>query len=153
MACDETAAAPHLSIAASVTTVNKKILVADVPELDARLIQLFGGERLFFVRALDEAIRTLERDDFDLLIISVHFDDSRMFDLLRQVRLDGRNKGIPIVCVREPGLGFTAISGNTLDVTCRALDANAFIDMPKIKDEDERNAVLKRTVDELLKGG
>lgn len=153
VACDETAAAPHLSIAVSVTTVNQKILVADVPELDARLIQLFGGQRLFFVRTLDEAIRALERDDFDLLIISVHFDDSRMFDLLRQVRLDGRNKGIPIVCVREPGLGFTAISGNTLDVTCRALDASAFIDMAKIKDEDARNAVLKRTVDELLKDG
>jgi CheY-like chemotaxis protein len=130
--------------------MNKKILVADVPELDARLVQLLAGRQLYFVRTLDEAIRALEHEDFDLLIISVHFDDSRMFDLLRLVRIDGRNKGIPIICVREPGLGFTAISGNTLEVTCRALDANAFIDLAKMKDEDERNAALRRAVDELL---
>lgn len=131
--------------------MNKKILVADVPELDARLVGLLRGQRLFFVRTLDEAVRALEHDDFDLLIISVHFDDSRMFDLLRQVRTDGRNKGIPIICVREPGLGFTAISTNTLEVTCRALDANAFVDLAKLKDEEERNAALRDAVAEFLK--
>jgi CheY-like chemotaxis protein len=147
----ETAAAPHLSIAALVTNVNKKILVADVPELDARLVSLLSDHKLFFVRTLDEAIRALEHEEFDLLIISVHFDDSRMFDLLRQARLKGRNKGIPIICVREPGLGFTAISSNTLEVTCRALDANAFVDLANLKDEDERNAALRHAVAELLK--
>jgi CheY-like chemotaxis protein len=130
--------------------VNKKILVADVPELDARLVQLLGGHRVFFVRTLDEGLRSLEHEDFDLLVISVHFDDSRMFDLLRQVRLDGRNKAIPIVCVREPGLGFTAISSHTLEVTCRALDANVFVDLTKMKEEDERNAALRKALDELL---
>jgi PleD family two-component response regulator len=132
------------------THVNHKILVADVPELDARLVAQLPEERLYFVRTLDEALRALQHDDFDLLIISVHFDDSRMFDLLRQVRTHGRNKAIPIICVREPGFGFTAISSRTLEVTCRALDANAFIDLTKIKDEEERNAVLRRAVKELL---
>jgi CheY-like chemotaxis protein len=152
----ETAAAPPLSIAVSATDMKKKILVADVPELDDRLIELLAGRELQFVRTLDESVRALEHQDFDLLIISVHFDDSRMFDLLRQVRIEGRNKGIPIICVREPGLGFTAISGNTLEVTCRALDANAFIDLAKMKNEDDRNTALRSAVDELLpppKGG
>jgi PleD family two-component response regulator len=130
--------------------MNKKILVADVPQLDARLVQVLAGERLYFVRTVDEAIRALHDEDFDLLLISVHFDDSRMFDLLRQVRLDGRNKGIPIVCVREPALGFTAISSHTLEVTCRALDANAFIDLGKMNPEPERDAVLRATVEQLL---
>lgn len=130
--------------------MNKKILVADVPQLDARLARVLAGERLYFVRTVDEAIRALHDEDFDLLLISVHFDDSRMFDLLRQVRLDGRNKGIPIVCVREPALGFTAISSHTLEVTCRALDANAFIDLAKVNHEAERDAVLRATVEQLL---
>jgi PleD family two-component response regulator len=130
--------------------MNRKILVADVPQLDARLVQVLAGERLYFVRTVDEAIRALHDEDFDLLLISVHFDDSRMFDLLRQVRLDRRNKGIPIVCVREPALGFTAISSHTLEVTCRALDANAFIDLGKMNHEAERDAVLRATVEQLL---
>ena len=56
----ETAAAPRLSIAASATTMNKKILAADVPELDARLLQVLAGESLYFVRTVDEARRVLQ---------------------------------------------------------------------------------------------
>jgi CheY-like chemotaxis protein len=140
-----------VSIAAPVTNVPKKILVADVPELDARLVGALSGQELYFVRSLDEAVRALEHEDFDLLIISVHFDDSRMFDLLRQARSEGRNKGIPIVCVREPGIGFTAISRHTLEVTCRALEANAFIDLSNLRDEDERAALLAGALAEFVK--
>ena len=65
-----------------------------------------------------------------------------------------RNKAIPVVCVREPGLGFTAISSHTLDVTCRALDADAFIDLAKMKHEPERESVLRSAIHGLLtKGG
>jgi hypothetical protein len=150
----ETAAAPRLSIAASATTMNRKILAADVPELDARLLQVLAGESLYFVRTVDEAMRALAREDFDLLVISVHFDDSRMFDLLRHARSGGRNKDIPIICVREPGLGFTAISSHTLEVTCRALDANVFLDLTSIKDEPGRDAALRAALEGLLpKGG
>ena len=131
----------------------KKILVADVPELDARLVSTLSGHELFFVRSLDEAVRALEHDAFDLLIISVHFDDSRMFDLLRQARADGRNKRIPIVCVREPDVGVTAISRDTLEVACRALEANAFVDLANLKDEDERAAMLAGALKEFVRDG
>lgn len=133
--------------------MNNKILVADVPELDPLLSRVLAGAQLVFVRTVEEAIRGLAREDFDLLIISVHFDDSRMFDLLRQVRGDGRNKGIPIVCVREPGRGFTAISSHTLEVTCRALDASAFIDLATISDEAGRDAALRGAIESLLPKG
>jgi hypothetical protein len=149
----ETAAAPAVSIVASVTAMNKRILVADVPELDARLAEVLGGSELCFVRTVDEALRALAQEDFDLLVISVHFDDSRMFDLLREARTDARSKGIPIVCVREPGLGFTAISSHTLEVTCRALDANVFLDLATISDDAQRDAALRAAIDGLLPRG
>jgi CheY-like chemotaxis protein len=133
--------------------MTRKILVADVPELDARLVQLLPGHHLYFVRTLEEAQRALRRDDFDLLIVSVHFDDSRMFDLLRFARQEGRNKAIPIVCLREAGLGFTAISAQTLEVTCRALEANVFIDLADFADDAARDTALRAAVDALLKGG
>ena len=146
----ETVAALRLSIVTSVTNASRKILLAAVPDLDARMVQLFSAYHLFFARTVHEALRALEREDFDLLIISVHFDDSRMFDLLRQVRVEGRNKGVPIICVREPGLGFTAVSGNTLEVTCRALDASVFLDLARMKDDEERNTALSSAVNSLL---
>lgn len=127
--------------------------MADVPELDARLLELLSAHRLYFVRALDEATRALEHDDFQLLVISVHFDDSRMFDLLREVRNDGRNRKIPVVCVREPGLGFTAVSARTLEVACRALDANVFVDLAALKTEEERAGALRSAFAPLLNIG
>jgi PleD family two-component response regulator len=139
----------RLSIVASVTAMNKKILVADVPELDARLAEVLAGQHLHFVRTVDEAMRALAQEDFDVLVISVHFDDSRMFDLLREVRT-GARKDMPIVCVREPGLGFTAISSHTLEVTCRALDANVFLDLATMNDDAKRDAALRAAIDGLL---
>jgi CheY-like chemotaxis protein len=130
--------------------MHKKILVADVPELDARLAEVLAGQDLHFVRTVDEAMRALAQQDFDLLVISVHFDDSRMFDLLREARTDARNNGIPIVCVREPGLGFTAISSQTLEVTCRALDANVFLDLATMNDDGGRNEALRAAIEGLL---
>jgi hypothetical protein len=149
----ETTPAPRLSIVASVTAMRKKILVADVPELDARLAEVLAGSELRFVRTVEEAMRALGQEEFGLLVISVHFDDSRMFDLLREARTDARSKSIPIVCVREPGLGFTAISSHTLEVTCRALDANAFLDLATISDDGRRDAALRAAIDGLLPRG
>jgi PleD family two-component response regulator len=150
----ETAAAPPLSIVASVTAMhNKKILVADVPELDARLAAVLDGRELHFVRTVGQAMRALAQQDFELLVISVHFDDSRMFDLLREARSEARNQGIPIVCVREPGHGFTAISGHTLEVTCRALDANLFLDLAALNDDAQRAAALRAAIEGLLPKG
>jgi len=130
--------------------MSKKILVADTPEGDRRLSQILSGYELTFVRTMGEARRELEADGFVLILVGVHFDDSRMFDLLRQVRSEGRNKDIPIICVREPGLGFTAISSHTLEVTCRALDANVFLDLTNINDEPGRDAALRAAVEGLL---
>jgi DNA-binding NtrC family response regulator len=131
----------------------KKILVADVPELDARLAEVLGGRELHFVRTVDQAMRALAQQDFELLVISVHFDDSRMFDLLREARTDARNRDIPIVCVREPRHGFTAISSHTLEVTCRALDANLFLDLASLNDDAQRAAALRAAIEGLLPKG
>lgn len=128
--------------------MNRKILVADVPELDALLAEALAGERLHFVRTMAQALRALANEPFELLIISVHFDDSRMFDLLREVRAGG--SGMPVVCVREPGRGFTAVSSHTLEVTCRALDADAFVDLTAMHDDAERNEALRSAVAALL---
>jgi len=47
--------------------VKRRRGVADVPELDACLAEVLTGHRLFFVRTLNEVIRALEVEDFDLV--------------------------------------------------------------------------------------
>ncbi|HEV3010018.1 MAG TPA: hypothetical protein VGX52_13370, partial [Burkholderiales bacterium] len=59
----------------------KKILVADVPQMDARYSAALAAWEIAFA-------------------IGVCFDDSRMFDLVRALRVDAVHREVPIVCVR-----------------------------------------------------
>jgi CheY-like chemotaxis protein len=89
--------------------MDKKVLVADVPEMQARVAAVLVQERLVFVHTLAAALKALAGEDFDLVLIGLHFDDSRMFDLLREVRAGSRNGAVPIVCFRTRPFTFAAI--------------------------------------------
>ena len=71
--------------------MTKSILVADTPDSDRRLSAILAGHDVVFARTLGEAQRTLAQQQFDLVLIGVHFDDSRMFDLLRYLRAGGHH--------------------------------------------------------------
>ena len=92
-----------------------KVLVADV----ARTATLFAVQETTLVHTLGEARAALRAHSFDLLVTGARFDDSRMFDLLREVRADARHKDLRIVCV---------IPSGTLEIACRALDATAVLE-------------------------
>src|SRR5712691_12016699 len=115
--------------------MRKKILVADGQDIAGRIGKILEPYELTFVRTLGEATRALDRTDYDLVIIGVHFDESRMFDLLRQVRADERYRAKPVVCVASQRFG-TPISLEGLEIATRALAANAFIDFARHGDDD-----------------
>src|SRR3954468_11838376 len=122
--------------------MGKKILVADGQDIDARIGAILKPHELTFVRTLGEALRALERNDFDLLVIGVHFDESRMFDLLRQVRADERYRHKPVVCVASQRFD-TPISLQGLEIATRALAASAFIDFARHGDYAAGNAAIR----------
>lgn len=125
--------------------MDKKVLVANVPEVQARVAAVLAHERLVFVHTLAAALKALAAEDFALLLIGMHFDDSRMFDLLREVRAGSRNRAVPVVCYRMRPLAFTALSTNVIEVTVKALGAGAFADLTSYA-EDEGNQALARLV-------
>jgi DNA-binding response OmpR family regulator len=106
----------------------KRILVADVPQMDARYTAALRGWEIEFVRTLGAARQALGGARYDLIAIGVYFDDSQMFDLVRWLRAAERTAALPILCVRgRPG--FTAVSTSTLETALRALGADRFIDL------------------------
>jgi PleD family two-component response regulator len=129
--------------------MSKKILVADGPDFDHRIGSILKPHSPTFVRTLGEAKRALDREEYDLIIIGVHFDESRMFDLLRQVRADERYRAKPVVCVATQRFG-TPISLEGLEIATRALAANAFIDFAKHGDYDAGNAAIRGVVERFL---
>jgi DNA-binding NtrC family response regulator len=128
----------------------RKILVADVPQMDGRYLAAFAGWQVAFVRTLVEAQHALDAARYDLVVIGVYFDDSQMFDLLRAIRGDDEYGEVPIVCVRgHPG--FTAISSRALEMTVKALAADEFIDLLHYADEAAGNAALRAAAERYLK--
>jgi hypothetical protein len=127
----------------------KKILVADVPQMDARYSAALAGWEVAFVRTMAQARQALG-GRCDLVAVGVYFDDSRMFDLVRALRADEVHAEVPIVCVRgRPG--FTAVTTRTLELTLKALAADEFIDLVHFGDDEAGNAALRAAVERLLK--
>jgi DNA-binding response OmpR family regulator len=128
----------------------KKILVADVPQMDARYSAALGGWEIGFVRTMGEARQALAAGRYDLMAIGVYFDDSQMFDLVRALRADRVHRRVPIVCVRgRPG--FATVTSRTLAVTVKALGADEFVDLLDCGDDEAASAALRAAVEGLVK--
>lgn len=120
----------------------KSILVADVPQMDARYRAACAGWRLDFVRTLSQARQALAAGPYDLVAVGVYFDDSQMFDLVRAIRAQSELASLPIVCVRGQA-GFTAITTRALEMTVKALAGDEFVDLLHYGDDAAASAALR----------
>jgi len=119
-----------------------RILVADLPSMDARYAAAFTGWPLVFVRSMEEASAALEAPHYDAIAIGVYFDDSQMFDLVRAIRSHDLHNEVPILCVRG-GPGFAAVTTRTLEIAVQALSADCFVDLLQFQDEKGGDAALR----------
>lgn len=130
--------------------VSTRILLGVVPNLEARFRSILQGYELDFISTLGQAQAALRAARYDMVIVGVLFDESRMFDLLRLVRADERHRSAPIVCVRSQ----LAISSRTilegLEIAIKALTANAFLDLQNFTDDAQGNARVRGILDQLL---
>ena len=129
--------------------MRKRILVADTPESDRRLTEVLDGHELVFARTLSEAQRLLAQETFDLVLVGVHFDDSRMFDLVRHIRSGGQAEP-PVVCVRSYRFVSPALSIEGLEIAAKALACNLFVDLTKYPDDARGNAEVRKLLEGLL---
>ena len=132
-------------------TKKARILVASLPRAYLRLFAILPGHELSFVRTLSEAQVALERDHFNMVMIGVHFDESRMFELLRYVRADKRYASVPVVCFR----GGASEDAKSMDVeakceaACKAMDT-AYFDLTSFADDSQGNAAVRKLVYDML---
>ncbi|HEV8108996.1 MAG TPA: hypothetical protein VGP97_15880, partial [Burkholderiales bacterium] len=76
-------------------------IVANKVELWRRILE---GHEPVFVMTLREAMQCLaQEDDLRMVIIGVHFDESRMFTLVGDIRANPKYRNIPILVVLSPG--------------------------------------------------
>jgi CheY-like chemotaxis protein len=127
-------------------------IVADKVELWRRILE---GHELVFVMTLREAMQRLaEADDFRMAVIGVHFDESRMFTLLGDIRAHPKYRNIPVLIVLSPGqYAFSAIAVEGIDRAVTALGANGFLNLDRFPDSAEGEAGIRRIVDHMIASG
>jgi DNA-binding response OmpR family regulator len=122
-----------------------RILVADRPESERRLATILAGHELVLVRSLSEARSALRAGRFDLVLVGVHFDESRMFDLMRDV-----TEGTQVVCVRSQQFQSHAITLEGLEIAAKALGCALFLDLTWYADDETGNSAVRKLIDALL---
>lgn len=127
-----------------------KILVADIPGSDPRVSRILAGYDLVFAHTLGEAQRALARGMFALVLIGVHFDDSRMFDLLRHLQTSGGHAGCAVICMRSQQFVSHAITIEGLEIAAKALGCNLFLDLTWYADDPTGNGAVRTLLEALL---
>jgi len=127
-------------------------IVADKVELWRRILE---GYELVSVMTLREAMQRLAaEDDFRMVIIGVHFDESRMFTLLGDIRAHPKYLSVPILVVLSPGqYAFSEIAVEGIDRAVTAMGANGFLNLDHFPDDAEGEAGIRRIVDHMIVSG
>lgn len=110
------------------SAARKLILIADTAEgAEAVKKYLSRHHDLVLVHGLAAATRLIANVDFDAIICGTHFDDSRMVELLREVRRESRYSGKPFIVVRMLPTNLSAdIERNTKQMAM-VLGATAYL--------------------------
>ena len=106
-----------------------KILVADVPEMHQRMRECLPCHDCVFVTTMADAVDALRHDRFGMVIVGLHFDESRMFELLTYVRTLAAYKDAPVVCVQGLDIPLPESVMRTVDRAVKALGGTAFVDL------------------------
>jgi PleD family two-component response regulator len=127
-------------------TSPKRILVASTSVGHNRAQQALSLlYDLSFASTMADAMRQLEEDPngFDMVIAGVHFDESRMFELLQFIRTVEPFEKLPFLVMQAQESAMTVMEGikNSAD----KLGACGFIELQNLPEHDA-NKLLQETV-------
>jgi CheY-like chemotaxis protein len=128
-----------------------RILVAASPEPRAILERVFAGHEISCTETMAQAEQFLRERGFDLIVCTVVFDESKMFDLMRLAKSMPDCQQTPFVGARvNPRVLRSPTAVKAAAFTCEALGAAAFLDIADYHLDPERE--LRGAIEALLAG-
>lgn len=106
-----------------------RVLVAAAPEIDEKIRECLPDHDLSFVRSMLDAMSALRHDGFQLIVIDLEFDESRMLELLQYVRSLEKYAEVPVACVHGDQLTLSDAVLKNIDVAVKALGGLGFLDL------------------------
>lgn len=129
-----------------------RILMAATAADETAMEAVLGDKHEFIsVHVLSEALAKLNNESFDLVMVSVHFDQSRMFDLLRELH-QARYDDTPVICFCMRDTTLTRAAFESIEVASKALGAWMYLDREKYSDMENPDDELRRIVERCLTG-
>lgn len=127
----------------SAKTHKARILIANNRQESLnRLRQLFEQHHeIVTVDTVERAATAIQKQDFDLIICGTQFDDSRMFDLLREVKQDKQHKPRPFICFRDTRSTFGEQIESGVFTAAKIVGAACYLDGIEMSDNELLTAV------------
>ena len=126
-----------------------KILVAASPEPRAVIERILAGHELSCGETMAQAEQFLRERTFGLIICTIVFDESKMFDLLQLAKSVPEWHRIPFVAARlRPLILRSPTAVRDTAFTCGALGAEAFLDIADYQVDPERE--MREAIERLL---
>jgi len=127
-----------------------KILLAASPEPRAIVERMLAAHELSCAETMLQAEQLLRERTFDLIICTIVFDESKMFDFLRHAKSSPEWQRIPFVCARlRSHILRSPAALQAAAISCRALGAEAFLDIAdyQVDPEREMGDAIQRLLD------
>ena len=131
------------AIRSAVVPQSRAVLIAAIPVAAERLCRLLPDQRTVCPANLAEAQVALARERFALAIMGVHFDESRMFDLISYARASSLNRGVPIVCVLGVRREMSTLTVHLLEEMINGMRGCQFLNLTVIADDETGNALVR----------
>ena len=130
-----------------------EIVVAEVEEGRALLDEaLQQTAQLSYCDSCEQALRLLGSDGISGLIVGLHFDGSRMFELLNTVRTQTAYRKIPVLCIRLLATRFPSGLVESARIACRSVGVPFFdyLETSKLEGQTDAKALLRKAAIEAL---
>jgi hypothetical protein len=111
------------------------VLLAGTQQAIDTMHSVFGDElELVEARSIDEALVCLE-GGIDLIVCSVRFDESRMFNFLQALHERPNARSIPVICCRTAPEALSREVRRAVEMALQALGVGTFVDLAALREQ------------------
>jgi hypothetical protein len=112
-----------------------RVLIAATPESVSLFFDPLSEQvEVVFSSSLEDAM-SRQYDQIDVIVCSITFDESRMFDFLRYAKLNSHARVIPFICVNVTDKLLSSTFEQSIQIACMALGAAGFVDLNRWKNQ------------------
>lgn len=113
------------------------ILIADLNKGATRLTSILESDHtLAYVHTVNEAKSFARQVKFDLVIIGLLFDESRMYELINEFKLIPSLSETPVMGVSDQATASSITSRNSIEGSAHALGVCDYVDTRRLSDRE-----------------